>query len=156
MVRANDIPHPYYPVTTRPGPAASGLQEINAMSVTVEQVAPGRAMGVKGYPSVGEPWLEVLGSRHFPAWLAEQQQSLAFTTYQTGKLFLVGQRPDGQLSIFERTFNRAMGLWSDGPTLWMSSQYQLWRFENALAPGSQHQGYDALYVPRAGFTTGDL
>src|SRR5262245_46113 len=124
------------------------------MSETPEQAAERRAMNVKGSPD--EPWLEVLGSRHFPAWMAEQHQSLAFSTYQTGKLFLLGLRPDGQLSIFERTFNRAMGLWSHGPMLWMSSQYQLWRFENALAPGSQHQGYDALYVPRAGFTTGDL
>ena len=110
----------------------------------------------EGPERTAEPWVEVLGSRHFPAWLAEHKLSLAFTTYQTGKLFFVGQRPDGQLSIFERTFNRAMGLWSNGPTLWMSSQYQLWRFENGLPAGSEHQGYDALYVPRTGHTTGDL
>ncbi len=112
---------------------------------------PARAIG-----ATAEAWVEVLGSRHFPAWLAEQQLSLSFTTYQTGKLFFIGLRPDGQLSVFERTFNRAMGLWSNGPTLWMSSQYQLWRFENALPTGSQHGEYDALYVPRAGYTTGDL
>jgi uncharacterized protein (TIGR03032 family) len=111
---------------------------------------------VNGAAIAAEPWVEVLGSRHFPGWLAEQNLSLAFTTYQTGKLFFVGLRPDRQLSIFERTFNRAMGLWSNGPTLWMSSQYQLWRFENVLPAGNRHQDYDALYVPRAGYTTGDL
>ena len=36
--------------------------------------------------------------------------SLAFTTYQTGKLFLLGLQPDGRLALFERTFDRAMGL----------------------------------------------
>ena len=102
------------------------------------------------------PWVEVTASRHLPGWLAEQRVSLAFTTYQTGKLFLVGLKPSGELAVFERTFNRCMGLWSDGQTLWMSSLYQLWRFENALRPGESYQGHDRLYVPRVGHTTGDL
>jgi uncharacterized protein (TIGR03032 family) len=106
--------------------------------------------------SPDEPWIEVTSSRQFPAWLAERRISLAFTTYQAGKLFLLGQQPDGRLSVFERTFNRCMGLWGDGQTLWMSSLYQLWRFENALAPGEQYNGHDRLYVPRVGYTTGDL
>lgn len=38
----------------------------------------------------------------------------------------------------------------------MSSLFQLWRFENMLAPGQEHQGCDALYVPHVGYTTGDL
>ena len=103
-----------------------------------------------------DPWLNVLASRHFPNWLAEVQASLAFTTYQAGKLFLVGRGLEGRLSTFERTFSRCMGLWADGQTLWMSSQYQLWRFENALVPGQLHEGYDRLYIPRVGYTTGDI
>jgi len=58
--------------------------------------------------------------------------------------------------VFERTFNRCMGLWGDGQTLWMSSLYQLWHFENVLTPGEQYNGHDRLYVPRVGYTTGDL
>ncbi|MDB5334620.1 MAG: hypothetical protein JWN70_239 [Planctomycetaceae bacterium] len=105
-----------------------------------------------------EPWLQVLGSRHAAAWLAEVDVSLAFTTYQTGKLFLIGRKPDQTLAIFERTFNQCMGLWAsaDAQSLWMSSQYQLWRFENALAAGQQHLEHDRLYVPRIGYTTGNL
>lgn len=38
----------------------------------------------------------------------------------------------------------------------MSSLYQLWRFENVLEPGQQASGYDRLYVPQVGYTTGDL
>jgi uncharacterized protein (TIGR03032 family) len=49
-----------------------------------------------------------------------------------------------------------MGLWADGQTLWLSTLYQIWRFENALRPGETHQGHDRLYVPRVGYTTGDL
>jgi uncharacterized protein (TIGR03032 family) len=107
-------------------------------------------------PPAGDSWLEVTGSLHFADWLAQQNLSLAFTTYQTGKLFLLGRHPTGQLAVFERTFNRCMGLWADGQTLWMSSQYQCWRFENALRPGVLHEGYDRVFVPRAGYTTGDL
>jgi uncharacterized protein (TIGR03032 family) len=107
-------------------------------------------------PEADEPWIEVTASRHLASWLAEQQVSLAFTTYQTGKLFLLGRRPDGQLAVFERTVNRCMGLWADGQTLWLSSLYQLWRFENVLRPGAHYQGGDRLYVPKVGYTTGDL
>ena len=103
-----------------------------------------------------EPWLQVLASRDFPGWLAEQHLSLALTTYQAGKLLLLGLQPDGRLAVFERTFNRCMGLCGDGRTLWMTSHYQLWRFENALAPGELYNGADRLYVPRVGYTTGDL
>lgn len=102
------------------------------------------------------PELELTGSRQLTAWMAEQQTSFVFTTYQAGKLFLVGLKDDGVLSVFERTFNRCMGLTATRDTLWMSTLYQLWRFENALEPGQVYEGYDALYVPRLAYTTGDL
>jgi uncharacterized protein (TIGR03032 family) len=103
-----------------------------------------------------DSWVEVSGSPRLAAWLTEQQVSLAFTTYQTGKLFLLGVHPEGRLAVFERTFNRAMGLWADGQTLWLGTLYQLWRFENLLRTGEQYQGHDRLYVPKVGHTTGDL
>ncbi len=108
-----------------------------------------------------KPLLEIQLSRHFTAWLAETGIALAFTTYQTGKLFLLGLQPDGRLSVFERTFNRAMGLAvhdspQGGRQLYLSTLFQLWRFDDALEPGQGHQGYDRLYVPRLAWTTGDL
>jgi len=106
--------------------------------------------------SATPPKLEITGSRQFNAWLAQQGVSLAFTTYQTGKLFLIGLQSDGRLSVFERTFNRAMGLWASSDSLYMSSLYQLWRFENALARSQVQNGYDRLYVPQIGYTTGDI
>src|SRR5271170_2464933 len=105
--------------------------------------------------SPDEPWVKITSSRYFASFLADQQVSLAFSTYQVGKLFFLGRAAD-QLKVFERTFNRCMGLWGDGQTLWLSSLYQVWRFENVLAPGQLHNGCDRLYVPRVGYTTGDL
>ncbi|MBF0427227.1 MAG: TIGR03032 family protein [Magnetococcales bacterium] len=98
----------------------------------------------------------ITASRQFGTWMAEQGVSLAFTTYQAGKLFFIGLNPEGELSVFERTFNRCMGLHAVGRSLFLSTLYQLWRFEDILEPGQQHEGYDRLYVPRVGYTTGDL
>ena len=100
--------------------------------------------------------LEIEVSRHFTTWLAETRVGLAFTTYQTGKLFLLGLQPDGRLAVFERTFNRAMGLAVQGRELYLSTLYQLWRFDDALAAGQLHQGHDRLFVPQLAWTTGDL
>ena len=101
--------------------------------------------------------LKLTGSRLFASWLAERRASLAFTTYQAGKLFFIGLGDDGRLSIFERSFARCMGLGlSPTDALWMASLYQLWRFENFLDAGDTRNGYDAVYTPVAGHTTGDI
>ena len=105
--------------------------------------------------SADKPWVDVYGSRSLPDWLARQDLSLAFSTYQSGKLFFIGTHA-GQLSIFERTFDRAMGLYGDAQTLWLSTRYQLWRFENMVPAGQLYEGRDRVFVPRIGYTTGDL
>lgn len=103
------------------------------------------------------PQLEFSPSRLFPAWLANTGSSLAFTTYQAGKIFFIGSDTENnRLSIFERTFNRSMGLGVGDRKLWLASLYQLWRFENFLEPGQQQNGFDAVYVPVEGRTTGDV
>ena len=58
--------------------------------------------------------LEINASRQFVPWLYEQNLSLAFTTYQAGKVFFIGLQPDKRLSVFERTFDCCMGLYSQG------------------------------------------
>lgn len=103
-----------------------------------------------------EKKLEIDTSRQFTAWMLEHKLSLAFTTYQAGKLFLLGLKPDGKLSVFERTFERCMGLYAAGNSLYMSTIYQIWRFENALLAGQTYEDYDALFVPQLAYTTGDL
>lgn len=118
--------------------------------------APASGVEARAAEAAAVPKLEIDCSRQFTEWLAEMRISLAFTTYQSGKLFLIGLKPDGHLSVHERSFSRCMGLWASDQTLWMNSLYQLWRFENALGRGERHQGYDRLYVPQTGYTTGDI
>jgi uncharacterized protein (TIGR03032 family) len=98
-------------------------------------------------------------SRQFAAWLAKTGGSLAFTTYQAGKLFMLGVRPDGRLSVFERTFPRSMGVAvsGDGRTLVLATQYQIHRFDNVIPEGQQtSEGHDALYAPHVAWVTGDV
>lgn len=106
--------------------------------------------------AAASPALEINSSRQFPEWLASQQASVAFTTYQAGKLFLIGLKADGKLSIFERTLPRCMGLAVAGNSLYVSSLFSLIRFENTLAAGERHEEYDRLYLPQLTYITGDL
>ena len=103
-----------------------------------------------------EPQFELTTSRQFPNFLAEHRLSLAFTTYQAGKLFLLGLKPDGRISVFERTLERCMGMVASPGALHIATLYQIWRFRNVLEPGVLHEEHDALYAPRMGWVTGDL
>ncbi len=99
---------------------------------------------------------QILASAGFPDWLQSNRVSLAFSTYQVGKLFFVGCN-NQRISVFERTFNRCMGLWSDTETLWLAAAFQLWRLDNVLPAGSKtDDGYDRLFVPNLAITTGDI
>lgn len=100
--------------------------------------------------------LAISASRQMLHWMAEQDLSIALTTYRIGKLFLFGRTPEGRLSVFERSFNRCMGLCPAAHGFYMSSLFQIWRFADVLGPGEQQDGYDSLYVPQVGYTTGDL
>lgn len=103
-----------------------------------------------------KPKFDISATRQFTAWLKEQNTSLVFTTYQAGKLFIIGADNQGKLSIFNRTFNRVMGLCVDSDRLYLSDLYQLWRFENTLQLGQRYQNFDRCYLPQMSWTTGDL
>ncbi|NOS87752.1 MAG: TIGR03032 family protein [Methylococcaceae bacterium] len=96
------------------------------------------------------------GSEGLWAWLNQQHISLAFSTYQTNRLFLVGCKADGHLAVNERLFDKPMGLYVRDNSLYMACRYQLWQLENRLAAGESHQGGDRLYVPSRSYTTGDV
>ena len=94
-------------------------------------------------------------SRQFESWLAHFNAAIAFTTYQAGKVFMIGMGNSG-ISIAERTFARCMGLAAGADRMYLASLYQLWRFNNVLDPGQDYQGYDKLFIPHVGYTTGDV
>ena len=112
------------------------------------------ATGLTSDPvSKGGPIL--LTSQGFAGWLAANDCAVGLTTYQAGRLFLIGCKADGTLRAHERLIEQCQGLWTDGQSLWTSGQYALWRFENDLeAPTAT--GVDRRFVPREGRITGQI
>lgn len=106
--------------------------------------------------STAPPAIEITTSRQFLSWLAEQNLSIVFTTYQGGLVFLVGLQSDGKLSVFQRKFERCMGLAVAENGFYLSSITNIWRFHNIAPPGQLHNGYDAAFLPQHGYTTGDI
>jgi uncharacterized protein (TIGR03032 family) len=100
--------------------------------------------------------LEITTSRQFVSWLAEQKINLAFTTYQAGKLFLLGVKPNGQLSVFNRTLERCMGLACADDSLYVASLFQIYKFVDAARRQPIEGIYDSLFVPQVSYFTGDV
>ncbi|MGD1852637.1 MAG: TIGR03032 family protein [Leptolyngbyaceae cyanobacterium] len=110
-------------------------------------------------PAAGNtPNLGISASRQFPSWLRDEGLSLAFTTYQSQLLLLIGMNQHNKLSASMRLFGRAMGLYAtpDAERLYLSTKFQLWQLNNVLKPGQQYRNCDKCYVPRVSYTTGDL
>ncbi len=83
--------------------------------------------------------------------------SVAISSYQSGKFYLLGQNPKGGLMIDERIFPKAMGICVDNQSIILASLFQIHRFENILQPGQFiNHIFDACYVPRISYTTGAL
>ena len=118
--------------------------------------APAPSSAASGEGAADKPTLRLLPSPGLAEWLHERRLSIAFTTYHVGKLFAVGSQPDGRLSIYERTLDRCMGMAVGGSGFLVSTQYQIWRFEDALQPGQESEGYDRVYLPQVGYVTGAL
>jgi uncharacterized protein (TIGR03032 family) len=90
-------------------------------------------------------------------WLVTNDISFAFTSYQTGQLFLIGAQQGGILSVNQVGFQRAMGLWANQQRIYLATLAQVWRLENMLRPGERaNTHFDRCYMPRNAQTTGDL
>lgn len=99
----------------------------------------------------------LLLSQTFSSWLEANDCSLALTTYQAGRLFLIGRKPDGGIRAHERMLEQCQGLWTDGQTLWTSGMHAIWRFENEIPHGQTTAGgVDRRFVPREGRVTGRI
>jgi uncharacterized protein (TIGR03032 family) len=121
------------------------------------EVAVEEAQAAPQAPQPGADQTHISVSRGFGNWLSRTRCSLAFTSYQTGQLFLVGRLPNGQVSFHQQNYVRAMGVHATPARLYVGSLFQIWRLENVLAPHERaNENFDRLYVPRNAQTTGDV
>ena len=102
------------------------------------------------------PPYSVQASPGFADWLHGQNAALSVTTYQIGKLFLIGAPAADRLSVTERTFQRCLGVAAVGDSLYLAGLNNVMRFENVVPKGQNLEGHDAVYVPQVAWYTGDV
>ena len=107
-----------------------------------------------------ESRIECGATDSFTEWMAAAQGSLAVSTYQAGKVAFIGF--DGrQTSLLMRDFDKPLGLAIDAQRMALVTRHELQLFANAPLLAGEYQPenpgvYDALYLPRASYFTGDL
>ena len=99
-------------------------------------------------------------SESFADWLAASGGSLVITTYQAGKVAMIGWNGQ-QVSLVMRDFPKPLGLAVDGSLLALATRHELLLLANAplLAQDAfenRSARYDALFLPRVAYYTGDL
>jgi uncharacterized protein (TIGR03032 family) len=100
--------------------------------------------------------LQITTSPQFTEWLCAERLSLAVTSYQSNRLFLIGATDREKLSVCSLSLNRPMGLFATPSRLIVTTLYQIWQLDNILPEGQTREGFDRCYMPRMGFTTGQL
>lgn len=126
-------------------------------AVTEEAQAPGEA---KPSESLGkkEPAVSYSLSPGLVGRMVRNKFSIAFTSYQSGLLYMLGRKPDGGAHLHQSAQPKPMGL-SLGPNgqLTMTGGFQVIRFENVLAAHERvNHMFDACFVPRRVHFTGSL
>jgi len=99
-------------------------------------------------------------SDSFAPWLASAGGSLVVSCYQAGKLALIGSS-GSQTTVHFRDFPRPMGLAVDGERIVVGTLEEIVVLRNA--PGlaadvieNERGTYDALYLPRVAYRTGEV
>lgn len=134
-----------------------GVREPGLEAVDAGAAAAPEASAAKPAPNLLNLKVDKSCSRGLAEWLASRNVSLAISSYQSGRVYLVGSDQAGRVSFFERIFERAMGLVGNAQRIYLGGLYQLWRFENVLRANEIiHGQFDKCYVPRNAQTIGDL
>lgn len=86
--------------------------------------------------------------------------TLMISTYQAGKLIFLSAQDDERLIQLPRTFNKAMGVALHEDMLALATKEDVLVFRNSPDLAQYYppkpNTYDALYMPRAGFYTGQV
>lgn len=98
---------------------------------------------------------EISYSAGLHGFLAANNISLAFTSYQTGFLYLLGPGRDGRLALHQAQYPQAMGIAGNRDRLYLATLTQIVRLENVLAADQlANERHDRVYVPRNAQTVG--
>jgi uncharacterized protein (TIGR03032 family) len=111
-------------------------------------------------PATAGPYREVRyeHSRNLPALLEHLGSALLVSTYQAGKLGVVGGR-QGSLALSFHNFEQAMGVAVKPDHIAVGARNQVWSLRSApdIAPRLEPAGrYDACFLARSSHFTGDI
>lgn len=117
---------------------------------------------VKAQEKNTAPRPSLLPSPGLGQWLKDSGGSLAFTTYQSARVFFLSGMDNGETVALERIVGSAMGIAVDHDKLWISNKEQAWRFSNVgrqiLNTGTEESPerteFDAVFMPRWGIFLG--
>lgn len=101
-----------------------------------------------------QPKPTLLPSPGLGEWLRQVEGALAFTTYQTARLFFLSADETGQTVAQERIVGSAMGMAIDSRAMWISNKEQVWRFSNVGQVTVKGEEWQAVYMPRKGYFLG--
>lgn len=92
------------------------------------------------------------------ALLARLELSVAFTSYQSNLLYMLGCLPNGGAHLHQSAMVKPMGLAGDGKGgLVLAAGFQIIELANVLEPHERiNQTFDACYLPRTIHVTGEL
>ena len=90
--------------------------------------------------------------------LARLNLSIAFTSYQSNLLYMLGVLPNGGAHLHQSAMVKPMGLATDGRGgLVLAAGFQVLELANVLKPHERvNETFDACYVPRTIHVTGEL
>jgi uncharacterized protein (TIGR03032 family) len=96
-------------------------------------------------------------SRGLRQWLVDNRTSLAVSSYQSGRLILVGAMNNGTVSVHQQRYDRVMGLcWASG-RLYLAARQFVWRLEDIAGAVQQPETpFDVVLAPRDAHTTGNI
>lgn len=154
--RDGTIPPPPMTPTDPETPATPAAEPAPAESAPAEGTP---ADGAPPAPS-GPPTIEVIGD--FARVLRENRISLLVSTYDTGRVFIL-RAVGGGLNVHFVAFDRAMGIAANARSIAVGSTARIHELFNVpaliprLPPSKMKESpYDACFVPRSDFVTGDV
>lgn len=93
----------------------------------------------------------------FVGFLRQRNIAIAATSYQSGRLYLLGRNPNGGLMVNEQFFRKAMGLCAHGSSLHLATLGHIVRMENVLRRNQlMDEVFTECFVPRTIHLTGVL
>lgn len=112
----------------------------------------------KDAPKKDAPKVEYSMSAGLVARLSKLKVSVAFTSYQSGILYMMGRGPKGGIHLHQAGVPKPMGLsYTADRGLLLAGAYQVIEMRDVLAPNEKiNQTFDACFVPRVTHSTGRL